>query len=127
MRHTASIIEGFFRFAAVFALVMIGFAHQPVAAYPTNARTQAYELPDGSYASLCIDDRDSKPHSTRDFGCDACRLTNAVLIPQAPSIGETALVLAERARLLERAYRLSHSLYPPSSGPRAPPASSMFI
>lgn len=127
MRHAASIIAGFLRFASVLALVMIGFAHQPVAAYPNEARIPAYELPDGSYASLCIGDHDSKPHTTKDFGCDACRLTSAILVPQAPMVGQIALAAGERTRLLERAYRLSCSLYPPSSGPRAPPAISMFV
>lgn len=126
MRGASTILRGLLRFACVFALVMVGFAHKPVSAYPAAAQMPAYQLPDGTFASICFDDHGSKPHAAKNFGCDACRLTNAVLLPAVPAIGGLAIAFAEEVTVIERRQRLARSLYPPSTGPRAPPASSMF-
>lgn len=126
MRKASTLLSGFLRLACVLALVMIGFAHKPVAAYPAVAQLPVYQLPDGSFASICFDEHDTKPHAAKDFGCEACRLTSAILLPAAPAIGGLAVSFAEKASVFERRERRVRTLYPPSSGPRAPPAGSMF-
>jgi hypothetical protein len=126
MQGASTILRSLLRFACVFALVMVGFAHKPVPAYPATAQISAYQLPDGTFASICFDDHDSRPHAAKDFGCDACRLTNAVLLPAVPAVGGLAIAFAEEVTVIERRQRLARALYPPSTGPRAPPTSSMF-
>lgn len=123
----ASYICGLLRLACVFALVMVGFAHKPVPAYPADPRLPAYELPDGTYASLCIDDHGTKPHGAKDYGCEACRLAGATLVPAPPSLDGIKIAFSGEVKVFERRQRLARALYPPSSGPRAPPACSMFV
>lgn len=127
MRGASGMMRGFVRFACVFALVMIGFAHKPISAYAFSIDMAAYQLPDGSYASICFDDHDTKPHDAKGNGCDVCRLTNAILLPAAPEVGSLAIAFADEVKVIERRLRLTQALYPPSSGPRAPPVLSMFI
>jgi hypothetical protein len=126
MRGASGIVKGFIRFACVFALVMIGFAHKPISAYAFGIDMAAYQLPDGTYGSICFDDHDTKPHDAKGNGCDACRLTNAILLPATADAGSMAIAFAEEVKVIERRQRLARALYPPSSGPRAPPAISMF-
>lgn len=127
MRGASTILNGLLRLACVLALVMVGFAHKPVSAYPAQALAAAYQLPDGTYASICFDDDHAgAPHTAKDFGCDACRLTGAILVPAPPSVSGLAIAFAGEVKVFERRQRLSRALYPPSSGPRAPPAGSMF-
>lgn len=122
--HTA---ESVLRLACVIALVSVGFAHKPVSAYPAQAPIPVYELPDGTFASICFADHDSKPHTLKDFGCDACRLSSAILVPMPPCLSGQAISFSGEVRIFERRGRLARALYPPSSGPRAPPsASPMF-
>ena len=123
--RSASYISNLVRLACVLALVIVGFAHRPASADP--ASMPAHVLPDGTYASLCIGDHDDTPGEARDFGCDACRLASAVLIPAPLSVESVAIVLSGEVKVFERRHRLARALYPPSSGPRAPPSGSMFL
>lgn len=127
MRRTLTGLAAALRIISVFALVMIGFAHKPVFAYPTDAASSQYQLPDGTYASLCIDDHHNNQNAGKDLGCEACRLAGGVVLPTPVDQHGVALILSEEVKVFERRQRLSRSLYPPSSGPRAPPARQMFI
>lgn len=127
MRKASAVLDGFFRFACVFALVMIGFAHTPASAYPNDALAFAYQLPDGTFAPLCQDDHDSsKPHAVKDTGCEACRLAAAILLPAPADVAHIEVFLSEEVKVFERRQRTGRALYPPNTGPRAPPAISMF-
>ena len=126
MQHAPNIQKGFLRLICVLALVMVGFAHKPVLANLADARMPAYELPDGSFASICFADHDSEPEASKDFGCDACRLSSAILVAAPPCINGLALAYPEEMHVFERRQRLARALYPPGSGPRAPPAGLMF-
>jgi hypothetical protein len=128
MRSVSDIFREILRFACVIALVMVGFAHKPVSAYPAEAQMPVYELPDGTFATICFADHDSKPHASKDFGCDACRLSSTILVPEAPCLNGRTISFSGGARVFERRQRLARTLYHPGSGPRAPPpASLMFV
>jgi hypothetical protein len=73
-------------------LLSLGFAHKPLFANPSaDPASSYYLLPDGTFASLCIDNADhGKP--TKHWlggGCDACRLTSSLLLP-TPSAGRAS-------------------------------------
>jgi hypothetical protein len=114
------------RLICALALMMVGFAHQPVVAQPAAVQFAAYVLPDGTLPTLCVYDDGSRSQPAKgihDHGCDACRLAAAILMPEAPSLGAQAIAFSAIARTIERHYRLARTLYPPNSGPRAPPVS----
>ena len=65
-------------------LLSLGLAHKPLHATPSaDPSSSYYLLPDGTFASLCIDNADhGKPaKSWLGSGCDACRLASSVLLP----------------------------------------------
>lgn len=126
MARASTIMKAFLRLACVISLVMVGFAHKPVSAYLADAQMPAYELPDGTFATICLSDDESKPHALTDSGCDACRLSNAILVPMPHCLGGLAVAFSFEVRVFERRERLARALYPPNSGPRAPPAFLMF-
>lgn len=127
MPNASVILRGVLHFACVMALVMISFAHKPLSYYPVEAQIPNYQLPDGSFASICSDNNATKPNRAKDFGCEACRLANGVPVPTPPSLGGIALTFSQDVRVFERRQLLVVARYPPSSGPRAPPISLMFV
>jgi hypothetical protein len=81
-------IDRWLRIACAVLLLSLGFAHKPVQASSyDNPASAHYVLPDGTYASLCIEDAShGQPHkSWLGSGCDLCRLSGAVLLPSAPA------------------------------------------
>jgi hypothetical protein len=114
------------RILCVMTLVMVGFAHKPLAEAPLALQFAAYVLPDGSLPTLCLNEDPSKPAKMGDHGCDACRLAAAVLVPVPPQIGALAISYSYAAPFVGRRTYLSQRLYPPSSGPRAPPPTVMI-
>ena len=65
-------------------LLSLGFAHEPLRAEPSaDPASSYYLLPDGTFATLCIDDaHHGKPRkSWLGNGCDACRLASGILLP----------------------------------------------
>jgi hypothetical protein len=125
MQHALAKSATFVRLICVIALVMVGFAHKPAAAEPVSLRFAAYILPDGTLPTLCVTDNGSPKSDPggvlHDHGCDACRLSGAILMPEPPLLGAQAVAFSTVMRAVERVYRLKLALYPPSSGPRAPP------
>lgn len=111
------------RITCVLALVMVGFGHKPVVAAPLQVQFSAYILPDGTLPTLCVTDNgDQQPKGTmKDHGCDACRLAAMILTPAQPDIEGQAIAFSTVVRVFERQHRLVRAIYPPSSGPRAPP------
>lgn len=107
------------------ALVMVGFAHKPVAVDPVSLQFAAYVLPDGKLPTLCLNQTSTQPEkgTLRDHGCEACRLAAAILMPEPPGVASQAIAFSTVTHVAERQYHLTRTLYPPSSGPRAPPAS----
>ncbi len=118
---TASLL----RIMCALALVMLGFALKPVVALSPTAELAAYQLPDGSIPSLCLTHTGEKPgkDAMPQNGCEACRLSASIILPQPPLVALPGGALTAASVVLERAFYLSPRLYPPSSGPRAPPSS----
>ncbi|CAN7689781.1 hypothetical protein [Rhizobium sp. LjRoot254] len=114
------------RLLCVLCLVMIGFAHKPVEA-ASAGNIPVYVLPDGSIASICIPgDHDQSPAKAASHGCDACRLSSTALLPTPQDHCGQPLAYAQIVKVQERQYRLARQIYPPSSGPRAPPHAVMM-
>lgn len=118
-----TILAGLIRLWCVFALVMVGFGHAPLAAAPFGpVERAAYVLPDGTLPVFCINDTaDTKPAKVVSHGCDACRLSGSVLPPAPPYAGERIAFSQPMALAFVRAVLLVQRLYPPSARPRAPP------
>lgn len=109
------------------ALLFVGFAHEPAVGQqrtiPATELAQ-YVLPDGTLPGLCSSEHDKDSHDGNGVGsgCEACRLTAAVLLP-APQHGAGEPILAEADRHVafrtEAHYR---QLFPPNTAPRGPPS-----
>ena len=123
MRRTTRQMAQWLRILCAVALLSVGFAHNPVMAFAATAnQAAAYQLPDGSFAELCtVNDLDQHKGKMSDHGCEACRLTTSTLIPTAPIVAGDILRISTDARVFERPESVRHRLYPPNSGPRAPP------
>lgn len=116
------------RVLCTLALLFVGFAHEPAVGQqrPIPATELAqYVLPDGTLPGLCLSSRhgkDSHGEGDRRSGCEACRLSAAVLLP-APQHGAGEPILAEADRNVafrtEAHYR---QLFPPNTAPRGPPS-----
>lgn len=126
MPATPARLSGFLRLICVLALMMVGFAHQPMAVAAPSASLPVYTLPDGSVATLCIPGEDSSPRQAASRMCEACCLVNAALLPSPPSVGDIAILHSTEVKVFVREHRLAKALYPPSSGPRAPPVDPAF-
>jgi hypothetical protein len=120
MPRTATSLSRFLRLICVFALMMVGFAHQPMTA-TASPSMPVYTLPDGSVATLCLPGDDSMPKQIAGGRCEACCLVNAALLPSAPTMGGIAVLHSTQVNVFVREHRMVQALYPPNSGPRAPP------
>ncbi len=112
----------------VVALVLLGLAHQPVAAPTTQFSPEeiaALMLPDGSLPELCLpsDDGKAKPHVGAS-DCEACRISAAVLLPAPADAVGTRMALATSVTLPPRAEAHYRQLFPPDTHPRAPPVTA---
>lgn len=68
------------RIFCAMVFMSIGFGHHMPAAIAAETQSVAYALPDGTFADLCIADRDQR-HATPISDCEACRLAGSVLLP----------------------------------------------
>jgi hypothetical protein len=125
MPRTATSLSGYLRLICVFALMMIGFAHQPMSAAASSSMP-VYTFPDGSVATLCLPGDDSMPKQTAGGRCEACCLVNAALLSAAPTVGGIAILHSTQVKVFVREHRMAQALYPPNSGPRAPPVDPTF-
>ena len=73
-------------FCAVLFL-SLGFSHKPVQAMlPSDAFSEAYRLPDGSFADICAEHADgaaNDPHRNEELrpNCEACLLAASIILP----------------------------------------------
>ncbi len=115
------------------ALVFVGFAHQLPAAAANDLSPAAlaqYVLPDGTLPTLCVTVTDD---SGKEHGkiahlnpCEACRIGASVLLPQPADITGAPMGFVLRAELPRRAEAFRRALFPPNTGPRAPPANPIL-
>lgn len=123
-------MTGMVRILCAVALLCLGFAHKaPVLAAPGGIplnEIAAYVLPDGTLPVLCItshDDGKSHPHEDgRGTGCEACRLNASVILPAPPAVVPAVVVRVRNTVLPKRFEAYHRQLYPPNTGPRAPPS-----
>ena len=85
---------GWLRIFCAALLLSLGFAHKPVYAGSLSDPASSYfELPDGSFPSICFDGgKDSHhPQKTAWNGCEACRIASSVALPM-PATDHVVLV-----------------------------------
>ncbi len=115
------------RILCAVALLLVGFAHQPIMATPDEIspiELAQYRLPDGSLPILCITykDADGKVHGKAYApACQACRIASAALLPTPPTEICERLASPRGETIGARPEAFHRQLYPPNTGPRAPP------
>ncbi|OED01362.1 MULTISPECIES: hypothetical protein [unclassified Rhizobium] len=128
MRKTTSRIgQWSARILCAVALLLVGFAHQPIVATADEVspiELAQYRLPDGSLPILCVTykDADGKVHGkTYAPGCEACRIASAAMLPTPPTDICERLASLRGETVVARSEAFHRQLYPPNTGPRAPP------
>jgi hypothetical protein len=129
IRRTTQIEQWALRILCAAALVFVGFAHQLPAAAAGEfdpAELGQYVLPDGSLPTLCVTTTDRSGQSQHDkahsHGCEACRISASILLPAPMDIAGAAIPFAATVELPIRTEAFHRQLFPPNTGPRAPPA-----
>ncbi|PWW02041.1 hypothetical protein DFR52_102706 [Hoeflea marina] len=116
-------IAGWARFFCVLSLVLVGFAHRPVAvASPAAAELSAYALPDGSLPSFCLpgDGSDGKS-GARSGHCEFCRIAAGAMLPSPLAVADTMFVLVGQAHPPAADDRPASRVFAPGTPPRGPP------
>jgi hypothetical protein len=115
------------RIICALALLFVGFTHQPPISNADElapAELAQYQLPDGTLPVLCVTYKgpDGKEHSKSHApGCEACRIASAALLPMPPTEICEHLAFIGRDVLAPKTEAFHRQLYPPNTGPRAPP------
>jgi hypothetical protein len=90
----------FLRIFCAVVLFSLGFAHRPVQAAPVDAYSEAYRLPDGTFADICSEGGHSLgDHGKQPFAkplCEVCLLSASVILPPPDDGG---WLIGERASL----------------------------
>ena len=126
-RSSSSIKHWTVRILCALALVFVGFGSQPnpsEAGELKPAELAQYQLPDGSFPILCITykDADGKLRGKVHAPCsDTSQMVSAVLVPEASGTASVFRPLSFNAPMPLKLEAFHRQLYPPNSGPRAPP------
>ncbi|HEY0120350.1 MAG TPA: hypothetical protein VGC14_01095 [Rhizobium sp.] len=121
------------RILCAFALLSVGFAHQPAVSSAdelTPAALAQYRLPDGTLPVICVSEKtaDGKEHSKAHVpNCEACRISSATLLPLPPTDFREHLAFASQEIPAPKTEAFRRQLYPPNTGPRAPPIPRITI
>jgi hypothetical protein len=120
------------RMTCAIALLFVGFAHQ-APAFANGAFIPAefaeYILPDGTLPVLCIADKaeGAQKHDKAHLnGCEACRISAATLLPAPADHGSERLRIQTAALAPYKVEAFHRQLFPPNTGPRAPPHDPRF-
>ncbi|MBY5357670.1 hypothetical protein HFO94_29850 [Rhizobium leguminosarum] len=116
------------RVVCALALLFVGFAHQ-VPAFAKDSFSPValaqYVLPDGTLPTLCITVVDDSGKEHGKIGhlspCEACRIGATILLPQPGDETGMRIGFTVATELPRRVEILHRQLYPPNTGPRAPP------
>ncbi|MBB4478895.1 DUF2946 family protein [Rhizobium etli] len=134
IRRAKQIEQWALRILCAVALAFVGFAHQtPASAAGTfdPAELAQYVLPDGSLPTLCVTITDEsgtdksgtdKHHKAHSHDCEACRIGAATLLPAPTDVAGAPIGFAVVVELPIRAEAFHRQLFPPNTGPRAPPS-----
>ncbi len=128
------LMEWLLRIVCAIALVFVGFAHQApaIAADRTDpANFVEYTLPDGTLPTLCVTVTDADGKTTtggklHNHGCEACRIGASVLVPAPADVSGSAVAFLIRADAPVRVEAFRRQIYPPNTGPRAPPSNPIL-
>lgn len=71
----------YLRILCAVALVSLAFAHKPPQVLAAIIETTALQLPDGSYADLCIGERGTSIPGVPAGKCEACLLGGQTVLP----------------------------------------------
>jgi len=134
MQHRLDRIEQWLvRILCTIALVFVGLAHQVPAVAENDLSPAAlaqYVLPDGTLPTLCVTVTDD---SGKEHGkiahlnpCEACRISAAVVLPQPADLTGAPMGFVLAAELPRRVEAFHRELFPPNTGPRAPPANPIL-
>jgi len=123
-------IGGFaLRALCALALLFVSFAHQvpAFAASAPEAFSAAYMLPDGTFPDLCLSGDVHDPDGEGAFkpGCEACRLSASVLLPQPPVDCARIAHSSPAAFSPLRLAGLTFPVFSPNAPPRGPPSSNL--
>ena len=127
-QHTANLL----RILCAMGFLLLGFAHQPPAFALSASQLEeleAFRLPDGSLPVLCLTPtgRDGTPHHSGSEGCEACRLSAFVVLPEpARGTGEALSFAVQGIWVLYLPQVPASGVPPGSSGSRAPPANILI-
>lgn len=115
----------FLRIFCAVVLFSLGFAHQPLQAAPVDSYSEAYRLPDGTFADICSEGGHSLgDHGKQPFAkplCEVCLLSASVILPPPD---DEAWLIGERTPLdnpLRQLFELSVSTAVERPKSRAPP------
>jgi hypothetical protein len=130
MQHRLDRIEQWLvRILCTIALVFVGLVHQvPAAAEDalSPAALAQYVLPDGTLPTLCVtvvDDHGKEHGKIAHLNpCEACRIGASVVLPQPADITGARIGFTFKVELPRRVEAFHRQLFPPNTGPRAPPA-----
>jgi hypothetical protein len=116
------------RILCAIALVFVGLAHQAPALAEDSLSPAAlaqYVLPDGTLPTLCVtvvDDHGKEHGKIAHLNpCEACRITASVLLPQPADVTGARIGFVFATELPRRTEAFHRQLFPPNTGPRAPP------
>ncbi|WP_430513724.1 hypothetical protein [Pannonibacter phragmitetus] len=121
-KHTANLL----RILCAMGFLLLGFAHQPPAFALSASQLEemeAFRLPDGSLPVLCLSrsGKNGGPHYPGPKGCEACRLSASVVLPEPVlGAGEALSVPVQGSWLLFLPQVPASGVPPGSSGSRAP-------
>lgn len=71
---------GVLRILCAFALLSLAFAHKPPQVMAAAYATMSLQLPDGTYADMCVGDAATQHPMVRQY-CEVCALASSMLLP----------------------------------------------
>lgn len=71
---------GLLRILCAFALMSLSFAHKPPQVMAAAYATMSLQLPDGTYADMCVGDAAAKHPLLRQY-CEVCALSSSAMLP----------------------------------------------
>jgi hypothetical protein len=119
------------RLICAFALCALAFAHTPIDARAFGiplSEVAAYTLPDGTVPVLCLATSGHDDHQRHSGlgpnGCEACRLSAALLLPAASYVETVRTTLSAHLPLPPRLDVPGRPPFQPNAAPRAPPVAA---
>lgn len=121
------------RLLCALTLVFVGLAHEFPSRVDSELTATAlahYVLPDGTLPTICVTvvDESRKEHGkiAHLHECEACQINASVTLPAPADAIGAPIGFAVAVELPRRAEAFHRQLFPPNTGPRAPPSNSIL-